>query len=286
MPRSPSGWPRGPQRDERGAAQRRASTPRRCDNPRLPTVNAPYDQSFYAEQIQGSLGSARVLLGHLAALWRPASVLDIGCGRGAWLAAWRELGVEDLLGIDGPWNRQELMLDARVPFRAADLEKAVEAGRRFDLAMSIEVVEHLSPAAGAVVVQSLTAAADVVLFSAAFTGQGGVNHIHERYHSHWGALFAAQGYAVHDLLRPRFWGDARVQPWHRANVFLFVKQGHPLAARLAEAAAPPLPDLAFMDCIHPWLYERSRPGALAFRDHLRDLLPSLARALKRRLNAP
>ena len=24
-----------------------------------------------------------------------------------------------------------------------------------------------------------------------------------------------------------------------------------------------------MDCIHPWLYERSRPGALAFRDHLR-----------------
>ncbi len=243
----------------------------------------PYDQAFYDEQIAGSLGSARALLAHLASRWKPASVLDIGCGRGTWLAAWRELGVADLLGVDGPWNRQELMLDAAIPFRAANLEAPLEAGRRFELAMSIEVVEHLSPAAGEAVLRSLTAAADVVLFSAAFTGQGGVNHIHERYHSHWGRLFAAQGYAAHDLFRPHFWADERVQPWHRANVFLFVKAGHPLAATLAAAGAPALPDLAFMDCVHPWLYERSRAGAIGFGEHLRGLLPSLARALKRRL---
>lgn len=246
-------------------------------------MNTLYDQSFYDEQILGSLGSARVVLGHLSSLWRPNSVLDIGCGRGAWLAAWRELGVDDLLGIDGPWNRQDMLVDAQVPFRAENLEAPVDPGRRFDLAMSIEVVEHLSPVAGAAVVRSLTAAADVVLFSAAFTGQGGVNHIHERYHSYWGGLFAALGYGVHDLLRPRFWGDARVQPWHRANIFLFVKEGHPLAVRLAHAGVSQLRDLAFMDCVHPWLYERSRPGTLAFRDHMRELLPSLARAFKRRL---
>jgi SAM-dependent methyltransferase len=242
-----------------------------------------YDQSFYDEQISGSLGSARVLLAHLHGLWQPASVLDIGCGRGAWLAAWRELGVQDVLGIDGPWNRQELLLDPAIPFRAANLEAPVQPGRRFELAMSIEVVEHLSPAAGEGVVQSLTSCADVVLFSAAFTGQGGVHHIHERYHSHWGTLFAARGYGVHDVLRPRFWADERVQPWHRANAFLYVKQGHPMAATLAAAGAPALAELAFMDCVHPWLYERSRVGGIALRDHLRALLPSLKRALQRRL---
>ncbi len=242
----------------------------------------PYDQSFYDEQFEGSIGSARVLLGRLNGLLHPASVLDIGCGRGAWLAAWRELGVQDVLGIDGPWNRQELMIDPALPFRAADLETAVDPARRFDLAMSVEVVEHLSPAAGEGIVQSLTDCADVVLFSAAFTGQGGVHHIHERYHSHWGRQFVARGYAVFDAFRPHFWADERVQPWHRANVFLYVKRGHPFCEMLNAAQVPQITELAFMDCVHPWLYERSRVGAIAFRDHVRELLPSLARALRRR----
>ena len=243
----------------------------------------PYDQSFYDEQFEGSRGSARVLLRHLNELLSPTSVLDIGCGRGAWLAAWRELGVQDLLGIDGPWNRQDLMIDPTLPFRAADLETTVNPARRFDLAMSVEVVEHLSPAAGEDIVKSLTDSADVVLFSAAFPGQGGINHVHERYHSHWGRQFAARGYAAFDAFRPQFWADERVQPWHRANVFLYVKRDHPFCETLKACQVPQITELAFMDCIHPWLYERSRVGAIALRDHVRELLPSLARALKRRL---
>lgn len=242
----------------------------------------PYDQAFYDEQLAGSLGSARVLLALLHGWWQPRSVLDIGCGRGAWLAAWRELGVPELLGIDGPWNAQERLLDPTIPFRAADLEKPLVLTERYDLAMSIELVEHLSPPAGEAIVRSLAAAADVVLFSAAYLGQGGVNHINECQHSHWGAMFAAQGFRIFDAFRPRLWGDERVQPWHRANAFLHVRDRHPLAARLREHGVAEVTELAFMDCVHPWLYERSRAGAIGFSEHLRELLPSLGRALQRR----
>ena len=240
--------------------------------------NAPYDQSFYDEQFAGSQASARAVTAHLAATWQPASVVDVGCGRGAWLAAWAERGVSRLLGIDGPWNRQEQMAHPAIVFRAADLEQSLATDERFDLAMSIEVVEHLSPSAGETVVQTLTHLADAILFAAAVPGQGGVHHINERYPSHWGERFRARGYRVHDAVRPALWGDERVMPWHRANVFLFLRERHPLAQ-----AWPEVRDLAFMDAVHPWLYERSRIGAAGFRDIVRELGPSLVRALRRRV---
>lgn len=241
--------------------------------------SAPYGEAFYDEQFGSSLRSARVLLGHLATLMRPESVVDVGCGRGAWLGVWAELGVASLTGIDGPWNRQDAMATPAIRFRAADLERPLQLDERFDLAMSIEVVEHLSAAAGEAVVESLTRLSDAVVFSAAFSGQGGVHHIHERYHSHWGTLFRARGYRVFDAFRPRFWSDERVMPWHRANVFLFLREGHPLAA----APLSEITDLGFMDCVHPWLYERVRGANLGFGDHARALLPSLLRAVRRRL---
>ena len=145
--------------------------------------------------------------------------------------------------------------------------------------MSIEVVEHLSPSAGEAVVESLTRLSDVVVFSAAFSGQGGVDHVHECYHSYWGALFRERGYVAYDAFRPQVWSDERVMPWHRANVFLYLRRGHALAV----AGWPELVDLGFMDCVHPWLYERTRGADLGFTGHARALLPSLVRALRRRL---
>jgi len=213
-----------------------------------------YDKAFYAEQVDGSLRSARAYLGHLFALWRPDSVIDVGCGRGAWLAACGERGVARLAGLDGDWVSQSMMLDPAIVFRHANLQEECRADERFDLAISLEVAEHLPPASSDGFVRTLAAHADAIVFGAAYVSQPGTGHINTRPHSFWADKFIAQGYRLFDLFRPRFWSDNDVEPWYRQNTFLYVRPEHPLSAALAAAGQAPLPDSRFVDCIHPWLY--------------------------------
>ena len=76
---------------------------------------------------------------------RPASVLDVGCGTGSFLAALEQVGVTDLHGIDGPWIDPEVLCIDAALVSTCDLELPLDLGRRYDLVASMEVAEHLAP---------------------------------------------------------------------------------------------------------------------------------------------
>ena len=213
-----------------------------------------YDQEFFDRYVEGSLRSARVYLGDLFNFWLPDSVVDVGCGRGAWLSACRELGVKTVVGLDGNWVRPEMMLDPAIQFHSIDLEGDLACGQRFDLAMSLEVAEHLHSDASDKFVRSLVGLADAILFGAAYIGQPGDNHINSQAHSFWAHKFASNGYKLFDLFRPKYWADDRVEPWYRQNTFLLVRPTHPLFLALTSVSRGPIEDLGFVDCVHPWLY--------------------------------
>jgi len=59
-----------------------------------------YGNLFFDYVDIGAHRSASRVLPVLGKYVRASSVLDVGCGRGAWLAIWRELGVTDCLGVD------------------------------------------------------------------------------------------------------------------------------------------------------------------------------------------
>ena len=61
--------------------------------------------------------------------------------------------------------------------------------RKFDLAISLEVAEHLKSSSSEDFVQSLTTLAPMILFSAAIPHQGGLHHINEQWLEYWGDLF-------------------------------------------------------------------------------------------------
>lgn len=183
-----------------------------------------YSENFYSTSWQRASRSARRVIPRVLEWVAPRSAVDVGCGTGAWLEVLREAGVTDVLGMDGPHVSGELMRIPAALFQAHDLATPLILSRRFDFAISLEVAEHLPPAAAEGFVRDLSALAPVILFSAAVPGQGGTRHINEQWPEYWEALFRARGYVVVDCLRPRIWNDKEVEFFYAQNALLFVAE--------------------------------------------------------------
>ena len=116
----------------------------------------------------GSVYAARCIIDSAVRAILPVrSVIDICCARGTRLREWRAQTVDYIVGVDGPYiDRSELEIDLQC-FVVHDLSERFNIGRRFDLAQSLEVGEHLPPARAGTFVADIIAHAPVVLFSAA-----------------------------------------------------------------------------------------------------------------------
>ena len=181
-----------------------------------------YSDDFYRYIESGSIRSASVVVPFVLRELSPASVLDVGCGAGAWLSEYRRLGQVDYLGIDGAYVQLSSLLIPPDHFQAMDITEAFNLGRRFDFVQCLEVGEHLPKASSLTLVQNLTRHGNRILFSAATPGQGGENHINEQTHEFWRFLFAGQGYKPFDLFRPTIKGMNAVESWYRRNMILYV----------------------------------------------------------------
>jgi SAM-dependent methyltransferase len=239
-------------------------------------VTNPYDSAFYSRIRDRSRRSADAICTFTGEMLRPASVLDVGCGDGSWLAAWRALGVQDILGVDGSYLDPATLVIDPASFLARNLSAGLELGRRFDLVESLEVAEHLVPDAAERFVASLVRHSDVVLFSAAPPGQIGNGHVNLRPYDYWRRLFAAHGYACYDAIRPAFAASPEVGPWYRFNAFLYIHRDR-AAGLPACLAAARVPDVTPLRDSAPW-------GLRVRRAMLRGV-PSVAGTWLSRLSA-
>lgn len=190
---------------------------------------------------------------------KPKSVIDIGCGLATFLRAFKNLGVSDVLGIDGHWVNRELLSKyiQLSEFQEADLESRISIPRKFDLAISVEVAEHLSAGRADSFVEDLCALSDQILFSAAIPGQGGDNHINEQWVSYWKEKFEKRGYVMLDIFREKMWNNPDILWWYRQNIFLFVKRDSALHERFKDKEGDVL-NVVHPDLYHTWTNYRDR----------------------------
>ena len=189
---------------------------------RLPVLAAKarvYDDAFYAE-VESVHEPMYVRLAEaLCALLRPSSIVDVGCGTDTLLSVFASRGAR-VVGVEG--SRRAIAISP-IGERIVrwNLERGVPSLGRFDLCLCIEVAEHLPARHAARLVEGLAGLSDLVVFSAATPGQGGVLHLNEQEQRYWTDLFSRHGLerrpALEDALG-RAIADVEQPSWMHENL--------------------------------------------------------------------
>ncbi|MCW2529614.1 MAG: hypothetical protein JWM76_4474 [Pseudonocardiales bacterium] len=236
-----------------------------------------YDESFYDTLNDAGSTSAAIVLELVLRLLQVESAIDVGCGTGIWANTLVEQGVSDVLAIDGDYvPRDQLRIDEH-RFKSVDLSQGFDLGRQFDLAVCVEVAEHLTEQRADEFVNDLCRLAPAVVFSAATPGQGGTHHVNEQWPDYWIDRFARNGYTAWDVVRPQIRYDPRVAWIYRQNVMLMLHPEHPLVPDLDERQrlqGSSAGDVSF-DYVARYILERE----LGLRATVRHLLHLLRRRI-------
>jgi len=186
---------------------------------------AYFDTAYFSWQGDSAERSARTVVPYVVERFQPKSVVDVGCGSGGWLKVFREHGVADLLGVDGPYVQPDALRIQPHEFLGRDLREPLRLDREFDLAISLEAAHYVADEQASTLVESIAALAPAVLFGAAVPHQPGGPGRNRRWPAWWAALFAKHGFRAEDWLRPLVWGDERVDWWYAQNTILYLRDG-------------------------------------------------------------
>ncbi len=225
-----------------------------------------YNKEFYGEQEDLSYNSAKILVPMINEIFHPKSVIDIGCGVGFWLKVWKEeIGITDILGVEGPYVTAEMFKTDSQLLKIADLKLPLQISRRYDMVTTFEVAEHIEEQSADVFINNLVKLSDVVVFSAAIIGQKGTYHVNEQMPEYWAEKFLKHDYIPVDYLRPHIWKNNKIAYWYRQNILFFMKkETAALYPVLQEAVKSTRPD--YLLRIHPEKY-------FAYVDELNKITP-------------
>lgn len=188
-------------------------------------MSTHYQDDFYEGLHSTTLHPANTVLDILlTCLPSVRSAVDVGCAVGSWLMALKARGIDDIKGLDGEWVNTDLLEIPLECFSKIDLSKPFQLEKKYDLAMSLEVAEHLPASSADGFISSLTELSDFILFSAAIPFQGGTNHVNEQWLDYWSEIYTKKGFIGVDVIRKKIWHDPDIPFWYKQNLVLYVRE--------------------------------------------------------------
>ena len=233
-----------------------------------------YDDLFYKDMYENTKYAATKILSILNDLAVINSVVDLGCGIGAWLCCAKNVfsrgGGTDIRirGLDGPYVPTKYRVISEQEFYPTDLSKPININERFDLVISLEVAEHLPENRAEGFVRDLCLLGDIILFSAAVPRQGGTEHINEQWQTYWANKFDKNGFDAFDIIRPKIYDDYRVPLWYRNNMIVYVKRNTKLCEQMKENV-----DSRVLDMLLPEMHKKIMNELVGEYEAKLNLLP-------------
>ena len=168
-------------------------------------VQAAYDRHYFAhycdatktgklayERSEFWLGFFGSIADHIASDIKPRTVLDAGCAMGMLVEALRDRGV-DAYGIDiSEYAISQVRSDIMQYCRTGSITEALD--KRYDLIVSIEVLEHLSTEDAIRAVANLCSATSDFLFSSTPIDYQEITHLNVQPPEWWTEVFARHGF--------------------------------------------------------------------------------------------
>ena len=185
--------------------------------------------------------SAELVAAAIQEVFNPSSVADLGCGCGVYSHLFKLKGA-GVLSIDGALPPPEHSFPVEIVVR--DLTVPFEnTWGKFDLALCLEVAEHIPEDFSGVFLENLAAFSDRLIMSAAPPDQGGHHHVNERPRRYWAQKLAGLGFAYNrrasgsvlkllELERPPFmWMANHIGVYERAGDEKSLRHGLPFAIK-------------------------------------------------------
>jgi len=184
--------------------------------------DAIYDKYYYNDVDRFAIQSAVAIAESVMNEFRPANVVDVGCGTGALLTQFKKCHVS-ALGLERSAAAIKICGERNLEVFPFDLEAVSEYAGRADVAICLEVAEHLPERFADRLVKLLCDISDHVVFTAATPGQGGTDHLNEQPHEYWIEKFSRRGFN-HDVEISGAWRrawQARTASFYSDNIMVF-----------------------------------------------------------------
>ena len=157
-------------------------------------------------------------------------------------------------GIDGDWLKGQQLMIPEECIEYTDLS-IYEPKQKYDMAISLEVAEHLDSKYAERFITTLTSSSDIIVFSAAIPQQGGTGHVNERWQGYWVDLFKKRNYEMVDFIRPLIWTDDDAGIY-RQNILVFIHTD------IVDDYKNAIRDISatnnMIDVVHPVLYSEHK----------------------------
>lgn len=190
-------------------------------------LDAAYSPKFFRQR-KSLAWRVPIMAEAIDEILHPKSVIDLGCGNGDLLSWFHERG-RFVFGIEGTRNCVSSLMIPESKFVQWDLRfdfSRFAVFYPFDLALCLEVAEHIGEDYARNLINNVCASSKRVLFSAAYPGQGGRHHVNCQYKPYWIEMFLARGYLrnkiTEDLIKHKIKHKAHVKgikAWYQNLIY-------------------------------------------------------------------